>query len=218
MNYRDEYDYYDYEEDDYIFHRDNERKIKSSYDDFIEYDVYTEDYEGNEIRLSEEEQIQMALSLSTIEIESAKDSKLKDIRCTDDIEIGMNVEVFLIGYEQTRQRTIGTITRIINTSPIQTKGVLVELEYGIVGHVTALCDYEYLPTEFSLSHKDKKKSLHDNMDEDDLYLWVESPNDNNKLQNEPSKEIQLCPIGCGTNLISMSITEVNEHVDSCLNK
>ena len=217
MNYRDEYDYY--EEEDYIFQRDSERKIKSSYDDFIDYDVYTEDYEGNEIRLSEEEQIQMALSLSTIEIESPKDSKLKDIRCPDDMEIGMNVEIFLIGYEQTRQRTIGTITRIINTSPIQTKGVLVELEYGIVGHVTALHDYEYLPTEFSLSHKDKRNPPPDNINEDDLYLWVESPNDNNKLQNEPpSKDIQLCPIGCGTNLISMSITEVNEHVDSCLNK
>ena len=207
------YDEMDYdEESEYIFKRDDERKIKSNYDDFQDEEVYMKDEYGYEMRLTEDEQIQMALELSKLEFSDEPRQIMKDIRLMQHFQPGMKVEIFLPGQEESRQRTTGIVIHVLSSNPM---GCLVELEYGIIGHVSGLCDQDcnYIPTTYSLSHPEHNQ---DDSDEE-LFLWEEKEvKSNTPIQN--TIQPGACPVGCGKLLQNLSTQEIDAHVTLCLNK
>jgi len=153
------------------------------------------------IALEEEKQLKLALEISRLE-QNSSNGQMKDIRKMSDITVGMMVEIVLLGQENTRQRTLGEVVRILSPESWQMEGVLVELTHEIIGRVTGLCDEKFVPTKYSLSSQIAS-------DDEEEYLWV------------PAKEVEvesnvICPIGCGTSLCGMTDQEINNHVDGCL--
>lgn len=196
----------DVDEEDYMFSRDNHSKVSVEYDEY-DYHNYDDDIEDEEFRI--------AMEISKLEQSSGN---IKDIRRINDIDIGTEVEIVLLGQEESRQRTIGTVVRVISKGEWDMDGVLVEIDYSITGRVTGICNDKFIGTKYSLS-------LHYGNNEEDL-LWNSSTSDDQPEEQAPQNQDVicnddpqiLCPVGCGANLAGLGDEDINSHVDLCLNK
>merc|ERR1712137_780762 len=140
----------DVDEEDYIFSNDCTSNIRSEEDYYEE--MFTLQQSMLQREMDEEEQLQLALELSRLEIQNEySPEQIKDIRKIEDIHPGMNVEAVVLGFENTRQRTLGTVVRILSEGTWDIDGVLVELEYGIIGRVTGLPERDFVSSKYTLS-------------------------------------------------------------------
>ena len=200
-----EWDDFDVDENDYMYQRDCTTNVRSS-DDYYDEETLFAQLSGD-VPTTEEEQLRIALEISKLDQSS---SQVKDIRKSSDITEGMAVEIVLLGQEKSRQRTQGTVVRILS-SGWDVDGIVVEISHGIIGRITGLCGEKFVPTQFSLSTVPGEPQVPQEVESDD-YLWSPLPEEANSEGDDNS----LCPIGCGTSLSDFGDDEINHHIDNCL--
>ena len=162
---------------------------------------------------SEYDQLQLALKISNLEYSLDtvnKKSNIIDIRKAIDITPGLAVEIVEFGMEETMQRTRGIVVSVISKRSFDSRGISVELEYGIRGRITAISGNKpFIAADlFSTFEEDEETEGYDDEEEEIVPA--------SKIPPLHFELLSLCPVGCGTNLTGFTDHEINEHVDLCL--